>query len=150
MKKIPTTFLQAVVVLLGIAALAFLIWEPQAEGVNANATNFETYFDPFVAFAYVGSIPFFAALYQTFKILGYVRRGKALSPETAKALRIIKRCAIATVGFVAVGEAFIAQNVSDDRAGGVAMGVFIAFGSVVAAALAGVFERVVREAGVGA
>src|SRR5882757_4418154 len=74
MKKrplVPTKFLQAVIVLIGIGALALMLWEPHIEGRNAHATLFEIYFkDPFLAYAYIASIPFFVALYQAFKVLG--------------------------------------------------------------------------------
>jgi hypothetical protein len=50
MKRASTIFLQAVLVLLGIGVLALLLWEPQVEGRNVNATQFEIYFrDPFLA-----------------------------------------------------------------------------------------------------
>ncbi len=64
-KRSSTKFLQIVIVLIGIGALALLLWEPQIEGRNAHATNFEKYLkDPFLALVYLGSIPFFAALYK--------------------------------------------------------------------------------------
>jgi hypothetical protein len=59
MKRSSALFLQAAIVLIGIGALAFLLWEPHIEGRNAHATTFEIYFkDPFLAYVYVGSIPF--------------------------------------------------------------------------------------------
>ena len=76
--------------------------------MNAHATNFEIYFkDPFLALVYAGSIPFFIALYQAFKVLGYAGQNKVFSPEAVKALRTIKYCAIAIIGFVVVEEIFI-------------------------------------------
>ena len=48
------------------------------------------------------------------------------------------------VGFVAVGEIFIMLDNSDDRAGGVFMGILIAFGSVVIAAAATMFEQQIQ------
>src|SRR5215813_7098910 len=111
MKRSSTIFLQVVVVLIGIGALAVMLWEPHIEGRNAHATNFEIYFkDPFLAYAYVGSIPFFVALYQAFKLLGYARQNKIFSQTAVKALHTIKFCAIAIIGFVAVGEIFILSN----------------------------------------
>src|SRR5215213_5211438 len=99
-----TAFLQAVIVLIGVGALALLLWEPHLEGRNAHATPFEIYFkDPFLAYAYVASIPFFAALYQAFKVLGYARQNRAFSQAAVSALRTIKLCAMAIIGFVAVG-----------------------------------------------
>src|SRR6266481_4183652 len=134
MKRSSTIFLQVVIVLIGIGALAVMLWEPHIEGRNAHATLFEIYFkDPFLAYAYFASIPFFAALYQAFKVLGYVGQDKVFSPTAVRALRTIKYCAMAIVGFVAIGEVFIMLGDSDDRAGGVFMGILITFPSLVIA-----------------
>ena len=142
-----TIFLQIVIVLIGIGALALMLWEPHIEGRNAHATLFQIYFnDPFLAYAYIASIAFFVALYQAFKLLGYARQNKIFSQAGVKALRTIKFCAMAMVGFVALGEIFILFAVSDDRAGGVAVGIMIAFGAIVAAAAATVFERILQDA----
>ena len=147
MKKGSTLFLQVVIVLIGIGALALLLWEPQIEGVNAHATNVEIYFkDPFIALVYIGSIPFFAALYQAFKVLRYVRQNKTFSHTTVKALRTIKYCAIAIIGFVAVEEIFILLNSSDDPAGGVFMGILITFGLIVIATATAMFEWILQSA----
>lgn len=143
---LPTKFLQSVTVLIAIAALAFLLWEPHLEGRNAYSTPFEIYFkDPFLAFVYLGSTPFFVTLYQAFKVLGYIRQNQTFSQPTVKSLRTIKLCALALIGLVAVGEIFIFSNTSDDRAGGVFMGLLIAFASLVIAAAAAMFERLVQE-----
>src|SRR5215467_14299334 len=147
MKRSSTIFLQVVVVLIGIGALAVMLWEPHIEGRNAHATTFEIYFkDPFLAYAYVGSIPFFVALYRAFGLLGHVRKNGAFSQVTVDALRAIKHCAIALIGFVAVGELFIMLGNSDDRAGGVFIGILITFGSVVISTAAAMFERIFQNA----
>ena len=146
MKKTSAVFLQTVVVALGIGALAFLLWEPHVEGRNIHASVFEIYFkDPFLAYAYIASIPFFAGLYQAFKVLRYAGHDKLRSPEAVKALRIIRYCAISVIGFVVVGEIFIMSYDSEDRAGGVFMGILITFGSIVVAAVATVVERNLRK-----
>jgi hypothetical protein len=145
--KRSSIFLQVVIVLFGIGVLALLLWEPHIEGRNAHATLFEIYFkDPFLAYAYIASTPFFVALYQAFKVLGYVGQNKVFSQAAVKALRTIKYCAISIIGFVAVGEIFIMLGNSDDRAGGVFMGVLITFGSVVIATAAAMFERILQNA----
>ena len=147
MKRSSAAFLQTVVVLIGIGALALMLWEPHIEGRNAHATLFEIYFKgPFLAYAYLASIPFFVALYQAFKVLGYIRQNKAFSQTTVKALRTIKFCALAIIGFVAVGELFIMLGDSDDRAGGVFIGILITFGSVVSATVAVMFEGILQNA----
>jgi hypothetical protein len=147
MKRGSTVFLQIVIVLIGIGALAFLLWEPHLEGRNAHATLFEMYFkDPFLAYMYVASIPFFAALYQAFKVLGYVRQNKTFSPATVKALRTIKYCTLAIIGFVAVGVIFMINGDKDDRPAGVFMRILIIFPSIVIAAAAGMFEKILQNA----
>ena len=147
MKRSSTIFLQVVIVLIGIGALALLLWEPHVEGVNAHAKFFEVYLDPFIALVYIGSIPFFVALYQAIKVLGYAGQNKVFSQPAVNALRTIKYCALAIIGFVVVEEIFIMLNHgNDDAAGGVFMGILITFGSIVIATAAAVFQRILQNA----
>ena len=142
-----TIFLQIVVVLIGVGAFALMLWEPHLEGRNAHATLFQIYFnDPFLAYAYIASTSFFAALYQAFKVLGYARQNRMFSQAAVKAMRTIKYCAMAIVGFVAAGEIFIMFGNSDDRAGGVFMGILIAVAAMVIAAAAKMFELLLQGA----
>ena len=145
-KRASTLFLRAVVVLIGIGALALLLWEPHLEGVNAHATFFEVYADPFIALVYIGAIPFFVALYQAFKVLRYAGQNKVFSQEAVKALRTITYCAIAIIGFVVVEEIFILLSESDDRPPAIVMGIVITFGSIVIATAAAMIERVLQNA----
>lgn len=148
-KRGSTIFLQVVIVFVGIGVLALMLWEPHLEGRNAHATPFEIYFkDPFLAYAYLASIAFFAALFQAFKLLGYIRQDKVFSLDSVRALRIIKYCATALVAMIgaAVAYIFIAVRGKDDIAGGVAMGVVMIFVSVVIATAAAVFERLLQNA----
>lgn len=145
MKRSSVIFLQALVALFGAGALAFLIWEPTVEGRNAHATLYQIYFtDFFLAYAYIGSIPFFMALWQAFKAFGYAGRNMGRSPEMLKSLRTIKYCALAVICFVVGGEIILMRGESDDRAGGVFMGVLITAVSAGLAAAAARFERAVR------
>jgi DUF2975 family protein len=150
MKRSSTIFLQIVVVLIGLGALALLLWEPQVEGVNAHRTNFEIYFkDPFLAIVYAGSIPFFIALYQAIKVLGYVGRNKVFSPEVVKALRTIRYCALAIIGFVVVEELFILlmnKGDNDNPGAPIFLGLLIIFPSIVVATAAAMFERILQKA----
>src|SRR3989338_6962077 len=101
MKRSSTIFLQVVIVLIGIGVLAFMLWEPHIEGRNVNATIFEIYFkDPFLAYAYTVSIAFFLALYKAFTLLGFVAKNKVFSQPAVNALRTIKYCAMALIGFI--------------------------------------------------
>ena len=150
MKRSSIIFLQVVIVLMGVAALALLLWEPQVEGENKNRTNFQIYFqDPFLALVYAGSIPFFVALYQAFRALGYVGRSQVFSPEVVQALRIIRYCALAIIGFVVVEEIVILvmNNGDNDNPGApILLGALVAFPSIVVAAVAAMFERILQNA----
>lgn len=150
MKRSSTVFLQVVLALVGIGALALLLWEPHLEGRNTHATLYYVYFkDPFLAFAYAASIPFFVALYQAIKLLGYIGRNEAFSERSVKALRTIKYCAMALVASIVVAEAWlmiVQRSRSDDIAGGVAIGVMLMFVSAVIGTAAAVFERLAQNA----
>ena len=93
MKRSSTIFLQVVIVLIGIGALALLLWEPHVEGVKRTPRSLRCISDPFLAYVYIASIPFFVALYQAFKVLGYAGQNKIFSQAAVKALRTIKYCA---------------------------------------------------------
>lgn len=143
---VQTIFLQAVIVFIGIAALALILWEPHIEGRNAQATLFEIYFnDPFLAFAYVASIPLFVGLFQGFKVVGLIGQDRAFSQVTVKALRTIKLCMLAIIGFGVLGEIFLFLNESDDRAGGVFIGILITLVAAVIATTAAMFERIFHD-----
>ncbi|QHS52560.1 DUF2975 domain-containing protein [Edaphobacter sp. 12200R-103] len=149
MKRSSSVFLQIVIVLIGMGALALLLWEPHLEGRNAHATLFQIYFkDPFLAYAYIGSIAFFIALYQAFKLLGYAGRGEVFTQRSVKALRTIKHCAMTLVGFLAGAEAyfFLVQRSKEDIAGGVMMGLLLIFVSVIAGTMALVLEETLQSA----
>jgi len=149
-KRSATLFLQVILVLIGAVVLALMLWEPHLEGRNAHATVWQVYFDdPFLAYAYAGSIAFFVALWQGFKLLGYMRRDEVFSPASVKALRTIKRCAITLIAFLLGAELFfvvVQRTREDDIAGGVMMGLFLILVSVVVATAAAVFERTLQNA----
>jgi hypothetical protein len=146
MKKSSTVFLQVVIVLVAIAALALMLWEPHVEGANAHATLFQMYFNSFVVYAFIGSTPFFVALYHAFKVLGYVRQNKTFSQSTVNSLRIIKYCALALIGFVAVSVIFMIGGDREDRPAGFFMRVLVTFPSIIVATAAALSERILQNA----
>ena len=148
MKRGSTIFLKAIVVLIGIGALVLMIRFPETEGRATNLDLISIYTDPFIIYIYISSIPFFVALYQAFKLLGYIGQNKVFSQTSVRSLRRIKYCALTIVGFIAGAEAFIILNRagSDDIAGGVAMGIFIGFTSIVIATAAAIFEKILQNA----
>lgn len=148
MKTSFALLLQIVVVAIGVATMAFMLWEPHIEGRNAHATVFEIYFkDPFLAYVYLGSIPFFVALYRAFKLFGDARQNGAFSQATLDALRVVKRCLFVTIGFVAGAAVIIVvSGDNEDRPAGIFM-CFIAVSVLVFIALAAAkFARSLRTA----
>jgi hypothetical protein len=146
MKRSSIIFLQAVVVLIGIGMLTLLLWEPHVEGANQHATLWQMYFDPFILYVYLSFVPFFVALYQAFKVLGYAGRNEVFSPAAVLALRRMKYCAIAMLGFVVVSFVFMPFGEQEDRPAGIFMRILIGFPSLVVATAAAMFERIVQNA----
>ena len=147
MKKGSTLFLKFVICLISIGALIWLIWFPQLEGRAANLDLISIYKDPLILYTYIGSIPFFVALYQAFKLLGYVDTNNVFSQLAVKAVRNIKYCAITISGFIILGILYIRLFVNgDDPAGPTALGIFTTFASIVIATAAAIFERLLQNA----
>ena len=149
MKRSSTAFLQFVIVLIGIGAFALLLWEPHVEGRNAHATVFEIYFkDPFLAYAYLASIAFFTALFQAFRLLGYIGQNKVFSLNSVKALRTIKYCAILLGILIVMAGLYIMifHHKDDDPAGFLAMCIVTTFVFVVVATAAAVLEKIMQNA----
>lgn len=150
MKSGSTLFLKAVLTLIAAVVLVLLLWFPQLEGRNANADFFSIYFkDPFLAYIYVAFTPFFGALYQAFKLLGYIEKNKTFSGAAVMALRNIKYCALGFMGFIALAVLFViymSRTTGDDGAGAVVIGGVIFFASSVIATAAGVFQKLLQSA----
>ncbi len=148
MKRISTIFLQAVIVLIGIVALAILIWFPLTEGRAANLDLFSIYSDPFILYGYAASIAFFVALYKAFKLLGYIGQNKVFSPDSVGTLKSIKYCAIVLSILIATAGLYIriTHNKEDDPAGFIAICIVTTFVSIVVATAAAIFEKILQKA----
>ncbi len=149
MTRASALILKALIILLGVAALAVLLIEPNFEGRNVNSTLFQVYFnDPFLAYAYIASISFFVGLHQAFKLAGYAERNNIFSRESVRALQNIRYCAVAIILFAVGAEAyiFLAIRGTDDIAGGVAIGLFVICISAIIAGVAALCERFLQSA----
>ena len=148
MKRGSTIFLKVVIVLIGVVVFAGMIRFPVTEGRAANLSPLSIYSDPFLWYVYVAAIPFFVALYQAFKLLGYIGQNKVFSLNSVKALRTIKYCAIIQSILIVMAILYIrtvhAQD--DDPAGAIALGILATFISVVIATAAAVFEKLLQRA----
>src|SRR6185369_14384558 len=133
MKQSSTIFLQGVIVIIGILALAIMIRFPLSEGRAENLDLFSIYADPFILYGYAASIPFFIALYKAFLLLGYIGQDKAFSLNSVRTLKSIKYCAIALSIFIVMAGLYIRifHNKNDDPAGFLAICTATIFVSLV-------------------
>ncbi len=148
MKRVSTVFLQAVIVLIAIVALALLIRFPLTEGRATNLDFFGIYSDPFILYGYAASIAFFVALYKAFKLLGYIGQNKVFSSSSVKALKSIKYCAIVLSILIVLAGLYIRifHNKDDDPAGFLAMCIVTTFVSIIVATAAAIFEKILQNA----
>lgn len=130
MKKISATIFQFITILIGIGSFCFLILEPQIEGRNVHATLFEIYFkDSFLMCVYLASILFFMALYNAFRIFGYIKKDNNTLQLIIESLNTIKHCLLTLIILIMLAETylFIFMRNKDDIAGGVFMGFLMIF-----------------------
>ena len=148
MKRVSIVFLQAVIILISIVALAILIWFPLTEGRATNLDLFSIYFDPFILYGYAASIAFFVALYKAFKLLGYIGKNKVFSSNAVKALKSIKYCAIVLSILIVLAGLFIRlfHNKEDDPAGFLVICIVTTFVSIIVATAAAIFEKLLQNA----
>jgi hypothetical protein len=148
MKRISTTFLQVVIVLIGIAAIAIMIRLPLTEGRAKDLDIFNIYADPFILYGYASSIAFFIALYKAFKLLGYIGQNKVFSSNSVGALKSIKYCSIALSVLIVLAGVYIRifHNKEDDPAGFLGLCIVTTFASIVVATAAAIFETILQNA----
>ena len=141
---VATYFLQCLLGLFGLGIAVFLLWEPQVEGRNVGKNWFEIYFqDPYLAYVYLGSIPCFIGIFKVIQFLGRVRDGKAFSAKAVTDLKVIRQLALRTMGLAFIGQGILFINTSDDRAGGMTIGMFIQFSALVVIAITTVANEIV-------
>ncbi len=148
MKRFSIMFLQGVIVLIGILALAILVWFPLTEGRATNLDLFSIYSDPFILYGYAASTAFFVALYKAFKLLGYIGQNRVFSSNSVKSLKSIKYCAIALSILIVTAGLYIRifHSKDDDPAGFLAICILTTFVSVVVATAAAIFEKILQNA----
>lgn len=147
MKSLLILGLQIGLAIFGLLVLAFLVLEPQVEGRNAHATQFEIYFhDSFLAYVYLASLPFFWGLYQVEKLLSQMQRHSVSSPEGIATVRKIKWCAGMVVGAAVVSLLFMIHSDPDDGPPGLVLRLIVILPSIVVGLLAARYERRLRDA----
>ncbi|KAA0749190.1 DUF2975 domain-containing protein [Bacillus sp. AY1-10] len=149
MKQGSTLFLKTAVILMGIPVLAMCIF------LVPNIGNFAAELYPKMAYIkylvfinlYATAIPYYFALYQTFKLLNYIGKNNAFSELSVKALKNIKYSALAiSVLYVLGMPLFYLVAERDDAPGIIVIGMIIIFASMVIAVFAAVLQRLLKDA----
>lgn len=140
--KITLFVLGSIVILLSIFAFPSL-WR----GGSAEFPSVDYVFPPLIIGLYATTIPFFIALWQTLKLLGYIDKNKTFSDLSVRALKNIKHCAI-IIGILYMGGLPLLYPIAeaDDAPGLLVIGFVIACVPIVVAIFAEVLERLLQNA----
>ncbi|MBX4148188.1 DUF2975 domain-containing protein [Paenibacillus lautus] len=149
MKRGSTLFLRIAVILIGIPVLALCIFVvPEIAEFIAELYPDHTYLRYLVFIdLYATAIPFYFALYQAYKLLGYIDKNKAFSELSVRVLKNIKNCATLISSLFVVGmPLFYLIAEKDDAPGIIIIGMALIFASMVIAVFAAVLQKLLKEA----
>jgi len=121
MKKGSTHFLRFIIFLLGLGVLALCVFALPSMwkgGSEEFPTASRAVFLIMIGM-YVAAVPFFIALWQTFKLLRYIDRNNAFSDLSVQALRNIKYCAIIIAALYVSGVPLLFQIPDADTPPGI-------------------------------
>jgi len=142
MKRGSTLFLRLVIFIIGIGVLFLCVY-----GLPRVIGSFDLGgYDPILLGLYVPAIPFFIALYQGLRLLGFIDANKVFSHSSIRALKSIKYCAIAISGLFVVGMPYIFYVANQDDAPGVVLiGCVIIGASLVIGVFAAVLQKLLQN-----
>ncbi|BAQ11828.1 yoas protein [Bacillus sp. OxB-1] len=149
MKQGSTLFLKLAVILMGIPVLALCIFlVPEIANFAAELYPDHGFLKYLVLIdLYAAAIPFYAALYQAFKLLVLIDKNSAFSDLSVAALKNIKYCGVAiSLLYVAGLPLFYLIAEKDDAPGIIVIGMVIVFASMVIAVFAAVLQKLLQEA----
>ncbi|WP_310830003.1 DUF2975 domain-containing protein [Paenibacillus pedocola] len=149
MERGTTLFLRAAVILIGIPVLAICIFLVPEIGEFAAELYPDYRFLKVLVWIdlYATALPFYFALYQAFKLLGYIDKQKAFSELSVEALKRIKYSALAISSLFVLGmPLFYLMAEKDDAPGIIVIGLILIFASMVIAVFAAVLQRLLKEA----
>lgn len=141
MKHGSTIFLKGVIFLIGVGVLALCLFVLPI-GIRTDVVGYRQ----ILLGLYVPAIPFFIALYQALKLLGYIDKNTAFSDLSVQALKNIKYCAVIISGLFVVGMPYIFQVADKDDAPGIVLiGCTIIAASIVIAVFAAVLQKLLQS-----
>lgn len=148
MKKGSTLFLRGAIGIMGLAVLALCIFV--APIISKEVSGFLiipiAYF-PILIGLYITALFFYAALYQSLKLLSLIDKNKAFGEESVACLRYIKYCGagIAIMYLAAYPLIFMIAD-KDDAPGMILMWGVISMAPVVIAVFASLLQKLLRNA----
>jgi hypothetical protein len=151
LQKGSTVFLRAAVLAIGGIVLALCVFALPALWTSVDGDK--EYGDIAYAFywivglLYAGAIPFFYALYQSLKLIGYIDTNKAFSKASVRALKRIAWCGVViAVLFAAMEPWLYVWAEHDDAPGVILFGMIIAGASLTISVFAAVLQRLLSQA----
>ncbi|MBU8918928.1 DUF2975 domain-containing protein [Bacillus sp. FJAT-29953] len=149
MNRWATFFLKGVIILIGMVALGLCIFLlPEIASRDAEAHPETAYLQyPFLLAAYLFSTPFFIALYQAFKLLVYIDKNNAFTELSLRALKVIKRCAITIIAFIAaeiISVVILSAGTGEDITGIISLRFMLTLASSIIATFVGVLQKLVK------
>lgn len=152
MNRGSTLFLKVAVIFIGIPVLALCIFVlPQIamiafEEFKKGAQLAYVVFGILLVM-YASTIPFYFALYQALKLLGYIDKNQAFSLVSVTALKKIKHCAI-TISILYIVALPLIYVIAewDDAPGLIVIGMVMVGAPFVIAVFAAVLQRLLKEA----
>lgn len=146
MKHASTLILKITVILLSLPALGACAIGALAL-IRNSSDEFPGKLVPTDTGFFVAVVPYFIALYQTYRLLDYIDRNIAFSERSVRALRIIKYCGNAVGAiFTAMSPVILSMAREEDAPGVFAIGLGVAFSSFVVAVFGALLERLLQNA----
>ena len=143
MKPSSTLLLRLAVLIIGAAVLTLcvLIFIVSMDPVDSGA------YWPILIGLYLPTIPFFYALYQSWKLLNNINKSIAFSESSINALNRIKYCAISITLIFSAGMPYIFIVAQEDDAPGVVLiSLIVIFASFIIATFAALLQKLFKEA----
>ncbi|MBM7579964.1 DUF2975 domain-containing protein [Jeotgalibacillus terrae] len=143
--KLTLLVLALPILILCIYAFPVLFFDVIDEAYNGEALALVLI--GFILIMYATAVPYFLALYQTFKLLLNIDKNQAFSSQSVNSLRLIKNYAVIISFLFSIALPFIIVVArSDDTPGFILIGMVIAGASLVIGVFAAILEKLLWEA----
>lgn len=147
MERGKTLFLKTTIVLIGLLVLAACLLGLPLFAKEALEYYSASWVYAIVIDLYATAVPFFYALYQALRLLGYIDKNNAFSELSVNALKRIKVCAaVISILFVVGLPFFFMLAEQDDAPGVILINLVFIFASAVIAVFAAVLQKLLKNA----